>query len=95
MIAPHILLPHHLSGSYGLAEGSDLTNGDTAILVFEFIRSGGYYFDSANTGNRQNFGYVYTSNSFNQPGAYYLYYDKDGVDPEKISTKSYGWNVHC
>ena len=34
--------PHLLSGSYGLAEGSNVTNADTAVLALSLLRGGNF-----------------------------------------------------
>ena len=83
--------PHLLSGSYGLAEGSGLTNGDTAALALEFYRSGAIFFYNGNTSTSR--GYLKTSTiTAGVSASIFLLYETTN-NPIATAERGYGYSV--
>ena len=82
-----------LSGSYGLALGSNLTNADTAVLAQKFIRSGNYLPVLGSWDRRGSAGRLWTITAYVHGNACDLYHQEQTLSSDDNAGKYYGFSV--
>ena len=84
-----------LSGSYGLAEGTNLTNADTAVLGIGFQRSGFYTWVNGIISEQQRNARIWTMSIFSVWNAYHIFLGSTVNEPTKYYVVGFGSSVRC
>ena len=85
-----------LSGSYGLAEGSGLTNAGTPVLAIEFVLAGTFGNTGAMPSAHANYGNYNTATSRNSNYRHRLFFSMLTLSAGNDSnSKGDGWSIRC